>query len=74
MKITKIDVSVPLSANKHRQQLAGELRFLAEECHFNYRLKEDVVELTNMPERLTGILDKLRVAYKQMKAGNNESK
>lgn len=74
MKIAKIDILIPLSANKHRQQLAGEMKFLAEECHFDYSLKEDTIELTNMPSRLTNILEQLKVVYKRMKAGNNESK
>lgn len=64
MKVNRVDVLIKRAENKHRQFLDIDLMKIMSDFKFGGKYTNDVIELNNMPETATKMLDKLKIIFK----------
>lgn len=67
MKINRINVLIKRAENKHKTYLDNNIMKLMADYKFGGLYTNDSIELSNAPEAITGVLDKLKIVFERMK-------
>jgi hypothetical protein len=66
MKINKINVMIRRAENKHKPYLNNDIMKLMSEFKFGGKYANDSIELSNAPEAVTSVLDKLKIVFRRI--------
>jgi hypothetical protein len=67
MKVNRIDVLIKRAENKHKQFLDIDLMKIMSDFKFGGKYTNDSIELSNAPEAVTSVLDKLKIVFERLK-------
>lgn len=67
MKVNRINVLIRRIENKHKPYLNNDVMKLMNEFKFGGKYANDSIELSNAPEAVTSVLDKLKIIFERMK-------
>ena len=67
MKINRIDVLIRRIENKHKPYLDNNIMKLMADYKFGGLYTKDFIQLTQAPETVTNVLDKLKIVFERLK-------
>jgi hypothetical protein len=67
MKINRIDILIRRIENKHKPYLDNNIMKLMSEFKFGGLYNKDLIQLTQAPETVTNVLDKLKIVFERLK-------
>ena len=67
MKVNRINVMIKRAENTHKPYLYNDINKLMNNFKFGGVFHNDRVELHNVPETATKVLDKLKIVFERLK-------
>ena len=67
MKVNRINVLIKRVENKHKQYLDNNIMKIMADYKFGGLYNKDFIQLTQAPETVTNVLDKLKIVFERLK-------
>jgi hypothetical protein len=67
MKINRIDILIRRIENKHKPYLDNNIMKLMADYKFGGLYNKDFIQLTQAPETVINVLDKLKIVFERLK-------